>query len=73
MTYEQQQAVERAVEALRGIASDLEHEASPGEDRVAYEQRIAERLRFIADALAMATSATQQPSLFDLPPDDAGK
>jgi hypothetical protein len=46
--------VERAIAALRTLAHDLEHEPAPGEDTHRHEQRVADRLRGIAEALALA-------------------
>ena len=47
-----EQAAERAIESLEQIARDLRREPASGEDRAAYERRVAERLEQIAAELS---------------------
>jgi hypothetical protein len=55
-------AVERTIDALHAIANDLSRQpAWAADDAAAYQRRIAERLRWIADEL----EAAQPP---DVPP-----
>jgi hypothetical protein len=54
MSHDLRRTVERAIEALHAIANDLEHSPVLSERVVPYEQRVADRLRGIAEALELA-------------------
>ena len=51
MTPDEQQSIRRAADDLHALARDLERPATPGDDRAAYERRIAAHLRALAQLL----------------------
>jgi hypothetical protein len=56
--------VQRAVEQVQGITGDLEHEPAPDQDvaqLLAFEARVAERLRQIAEELQHVAGDARRP------------